>query len=108
MVRSKLWMAMVVVGALGCATQPPVVNVAPPTVNVEPPAVTVQAQPCNCDCSSAFAAKVPQIGKGCWVQDDVLVCPLVYRNLDVEPAYPGADPRCERQADGTLRCEVKD
>ena len=31
---------------------------------------------------------------------------LVVKTIDIEPAYPGEDPRCERQEDGTLRCEV--
>jgi hypothetical protein len=77
--------------AVGCQTKPPVVN--------------VPAQPCECACS--YRAVAPQIGKGCWVQNDVLVCPLVKRTLDIEPAYPEADPRCEKQEDGTLRCEVE-
>ena len=88
----------------GCA-QPPVVKVEPTPITVEAPAVTPT---CQCDCSSAFRARVPQIGSGCWVQDDVLVCPLVSRNLEIEPAYPAEDPRCEKLADGSLRCEVRD
>ena len=74
----------------GCETPTPVVN--------------VQAPPCKCDCT--YAATAPQIGKGCWVEGDRLICPLVRRSLDVEPAYPSDDPRCERQADGSLRCTV--
>ncbi len=76
--------------ALGCTTPPPVVN--------------IEAPPCECDC--AFRATTPEIGRGCWVQGDVLVCPLVLKTIDIEPAYPEEDPRCEKQADGTLRCEV--
>jgi len=70
-----------------------------------PPVVNVQAPPCECACS--FRAVAPSVGKGCWVKDDVLVCPLVKRTLEIEPAYPEDDPRCERQPDGTLRCEVE-
>lgn len=76
---------------MGCQTPPP-------------PVVNVQAPPCECACD--FKATAPQIGRGCWVKDDVLVCPLVVRQLDIEPAYPSEDPRCEEQLDGTLRCEV--
>ena len=68
------------------------------------PSVHVQAPPCDCSCQ--FRATAPQVGKGCYVSDDVLICPLVRRTLDLEPAYPTEDPRCEKQADGTLRCEV--
>ncbi len=68
------------------------------------PVVNVQAPPCNCEC--AYAATAPQIGKGCWVEGDRLICPLVRRSIEVEPAYPSEDPRCERQPDGTLRCTV--
>ncbi len=75
------------------------------TACAEPPVVNVPAQPCECACS--FEARAPQVGKGCWVQNDVLICPLVKRTLDIEPAYPDADPRCEKQPDGTLRCEVE-
>ena len=89
-------------GLAACA-QPPVVRVEPTPVTVQAPEV---APTCQCDCSSAFKARVPQIGSGCWVQDDVLVCPLVHRQLEVEPAYPGEDPRCEKLPDGSLRCEV--
>jgi hypothetical protein len=84
-----LWVGAIVLG--GCQTKAPVVNVA--------------AQPCECACS--YRAVAPQIGKGCWVQNDVLVCPLVKRTLEIEPAYPEADPRCEKQEDGSLRCEVE-
>jgi len=83
--------AAVLVFAFGCQRPPPVVN--------------VEAPPCDCACS--FRATAPEIGKGCWVQNDVLVCPLVKRTLEIEPAYPDADPRCERLEDGTLRCEVE-
>lgn len=69
------------------------------------PQVNVEAPPCDCSCS--FAATAPQIGKGCYVSGDVLVCPLVRRTLEVEPAYPSEDPRCTKQPDGTLRCEVE-
>jgi len=93
--------------ALGCA-QPQVVRVEPTPVTVAAPNVTVQAPPCQCDCSSTFKARVPEIGAGCWVQDDVLVCPLVHRNLEIEPAYPGEDPRCEKLPDGSLRCQVRE
>ncbi len=78
-------------GALACATDPPVVNVKNP--------------PCECACQ--FQAVAPEIGRGCWVQKDVLVCPLVKRTLDIEPAYPGDDPRCTKQEDGTIRCAVQ-
>ena len=37
---------------------------------------------------------------------DMLVCPLVRRDLEIEPAYPSEDPRCERLENGSLRCEV--
>jgi hypothetical protein len=40
------------------------------------------------------------------VSGDHLVCPLVRRTLDIQPAYPSEDPRCEVQEDGTIRCEV--
>lgn len=70
-----------------------------------PPVVNVPAQPCQCSCS--YRAVAPEIGKGCWVQNDVLVCPLVKRTLEIEPAYPGADPRCTKQKDGTLKCKVE-
>ena len=71
-----------------------------------PPVVNVQAPPCDCACN--FKATTPQIGKGCHVQGDVLICPLVRRTLDIEPAYPSEDPRCERQPDGTMACEIVD
>ena len=91
MLRPCLVPLVVAVGlALGCNRPPPVVH--------------VQAQPCECSC--AFRAVAPQVGKGCWVQNDVLICPLVKRTLEIEPAYPDADPRCTKQEDGTLRCEV--
>jgi len=85
------FLAAVAIAALGCQRPPPVVE--------------VEAPPCECACS--FRATAPEIGKGCWVQNDVLVCPLVKRTLEIEPAYPEADPRCERLEDGTLRCEVE-
>jgi len=103
MLRTTL--ATTLLGLGGCV-QPPVVRVEPTPVTVEAPTVTVPA--CQCDCSSAFRARVPQIGSGCWVQDDVLVCPLVSRKLEIEPAYPAEDPRCEKLSDGSLRCEVRD
>ncbi|MDJ0788329.1 MAG: hypothetical protein QNK05_16095 [Myxococcota bacterium] len=90
----RTWLACgVLLGALAsvaCETPPPVVN--------------VEAPPCDCQCS--FQATAPQVGKGCWVSGDKLVCPLVRRTLELEPAYPSEDPRCERQEDGSLRCEV--
>jgi hypothetical protein len=76
--------------AAACATPAPVVN--------------VEAPPCECACE--FRATAPQIGKGCVVDGDRLICPLVRRTLDIEPAYPAEDPRCEKQPDGTLRCEI--
>lgn len=92
MSRFRIVASALVAGALvlACKTPPPVVN--------------VQAPPCECAC--AFEATAPEIGKGCYVRDDLLICPLVRRTLDVEPAYPSEDPRCERQPDGSLRCEV--
>lgn len=69
-----------------------------------PPVVNVEAPPCECACR--FKASVPQVGKGCWVNGDVLVCPLVRRDLDIEPAYPSEDPRCETLPSGEIRCEV--
>jgi hypothetical protein len=86
-----LALALAAAGALGCQTPPPVVH--------------VQAPPCECAC--AFQATAPQVGEGCWVSGDRMVCPLVRRTLEIEPAYPAADPRCKRQPDGTLRCEVQ-
>ena len=74
------------------------------TIACQAPQVHVQAPPCDCACE--FRASAPQIGKGCYVNDDVLVCPLVRRTLDIEPAYPSVDPRCEKLEDGTMRCEV--
>ena len=68
------------------------------------PQVNVATPPCDCTC--LFRASTPEIGKGCWVNGDVLVCPLVRRTLDIEPAYPSEDPRCEKLADGTMRCEI--
>ena len=91
MTRPALLLAALAACALACQRPPPVVN--------------VQAPPCDCACS--FRAVAPEIGKGCWVKGDVLVCPLVKRTLEIEPAYPEDDPRCQRQADGTLRCEVE-
>jgi len=64
----------------------------------------VQAPPCQCDC--AFKASAPQIGKGCWVKGDVLICPLVRRDLDIEPAYPSEDPRCKKLPSGDLECAL--
>lgn len=69
-----------------------------------PPVVNVEAPPCECACR--FQASAPQIGKGCWVNGDVLVCPLVRRTLDIEPAYPSEDPRCETLESGEIRCEI--
>jgi hypothetical protein len=69
-----------------------------------PPVVNVPAQPCECAC--AFRATSPQVGKGCWVNGDLLVCPLVRRDLEIEPAYPAEDPRCERLANGELQCAI--
>ena len=69
-----------------------------------PPVVNVQAPPCECAC--AFKASAPQVGKGCWVSGDLMVCPLVRRDLEIEPAHPSEDPRCERLADGDLRCAI--
>ncbi|UCE85350.1 MAG: hypothetical protein JSU66_13515 [Deltaproteobacteria bacterium] len=88
--KIRVVLAALACAVLACATPPPVVN--------------VEAPPCQCDC--AFRATTPEIGRGCWVQGDVLVCPLVVKTIDIEPAYPGSDPRCEKQDDGTLRCEV--
>ena len=68
------------------------------------PQVNVDSQPCDCTC--LFRASAPEIGKGCWVNGDVLVCPLVRRTLDIEPAYPSEDPRCEKLPDGSMRCEI--
>lgn len=102
---SRVAVTVALLGLAGCA-QPPVIQVEPTPVTVAAPEVTVPT--CQCDCSSAFQARVPQIGSGCWVQDDVLVCPLVSRNLEIEPAYPAADPRCEKLPDGSLRCEVQE
>lgn len=91
MQRRLLGLSVAAILVVGCQTKPPVVN--------------VEAPPCECACS--YRAVAPQIGKGCWVQNDVLVCPLVKRTLEIEPAYPDADPRCEKQEDGSLRCEVE-
>ena len=68
------------------------------------PQVNVDSPPCDCTCF--FRASTPEIGKGCWVNGDVLVCPLVRRTLDIEPAYPSEDPRCEKLPDGSMRCEI--
>lgn len=69
-----------------------------------PPVVNVQAPPCECACD--FKATAPQVGKGCWVSGDMMVCPLVRRDLEIQPAYPSEDPRCERLASGELRCAI--
>jgi len=69
-----------------------------------PPVVNVQAPPCTCDC--AFRATAPQVGKGCWVKGDLLVCPLVRRDLEIEPAYPSEDPRCHRLPSGEIQCRI--
>ena len=66
--------------------------------------ITVEAPPCKCDC--AFKASAPQVGKGCWVNGDLLVCPLVRRDLDIEPAYPSEDPRCKKLPSGEIQCEI--
>lgn len=96
--RAVLFAMFAVLGlaalGMGCQTPPP-----PPR-----PVVNVQAPPCNCEC--AYTATAPQIGKGCWVEGDRLICPLVRRSIEVEPAYPSEDPRCVRQPDGTTRCTV--
>ena len=89
--QTKLVAGLLFVAALGCQRPPPVVN--------------VQAPPCDCACS--FRAVSPEIGRGCYVKDDVLVCPLVKRTLELEPAFPSDDPRCQKQPDGSLRCEVE-
>jgi hypothetical protein len=89
--KFRIGSAALACALLACTTPPPVVN--------------VEAPPCECACE--FRAKTPEIGRGCHVQGDVLVCPLVVKTIDIEPAYPGEDPRCEKQEDGTLRCEVK-
>lgn len=81
------WLAA---GALGCVPPAPIVN--------------VEAPPCRCDC--AYSASAPEIGRGCWVQGDTLVCPLVRRTLEIEPAYPADDPRCTKLPDGTMECRV--
>lgn len=78
--------------ALGCAQPAPVVN--------------VEAPPCKCECS--YKASAPEIGRGCHVQGDVLVCPLVRRTLEIEPAVPSEDPRCYPMPDGKTRCEVQE
>ncbi len=75
--------ALLALTALGCQTQPRV---------------------CQCDC--AFKATTPQVGKGCWVEGDKLICPLVRRSLRLEPAYPSEDPRCEQQEDGRIKCAI--
>jgi hypothetical protein len=36
----------------------------------------------------------------------MMICPLVRRDLEIEPAYPSEDPRCERLANGELRCAI--
>lgn len=90
MLRRTILLIPIVGWGLACQTPAPVVN--------------VEAPPCECACQ--FKATTPEVGKGCWVQNDVMICPLVTRTLEIEPAYPGEDPRCTRQADGTLRCEV--
>ena len=77
---------------LGCQTPSPA------------PQISVSTPPCDCSCS--FEASAPQIGKGCHVQGDVLICPLVRRTLDIEPAYPSEDPRCTTQSDGSLVCSI--
>ena len=87
---SRLFARLSFALALGCAQPAPIVN--------------VEAPPCECACE--FKATTPEIGRGCFVQGDTLVCPLVRRTLELEPAYPTEDPRCTRQEDGTLRCEV--
>ena len=92
MPRGILVLGVLAWTAMGCAYPPPVVN--------------VESPPCECTCH--FKATSPEIGRGCWVQNDVLICPLVRRTLDIEPAYPSEDPRCTKQPDGTLRCEVAD
>jgi len=83
-------MALAAASAVACQQAPPIVN--------------VQAPPCHCDC--AFKASTPQIGKGCWVKGDVLICPLVRRDLDIEPAYPSEDPRCKKLPNGDLECAL--
>jgi len=87
-----LGLVLAVAASAACQSAPPVVNVAAP--------------PCRCACESAFSATTPQIGKGCYVDGDRLICPLVRRDVDLEPAYPSEDPRCEKQEDGTIRCTV--
>ena len=93
--RKLLFSPLLLAAALVVACQSP-----------PPPVVNVQAPPCDCACN--FKATTPQIGKGCHVQGDVLICPLVRRTLDIEPAYPSEDPRCERLPDGTMACEIVD
>jgi hypothetical protein len=61
---------------------------------------------CECECVSSFKATAPQVGKGCWVSGDLLTCPLVRRELEIQPAFPSEDPRCEKLEDGTLECRV--
>lgn len=86
-----LVVSILLFGVFSCATPPaPVVNVAAPP----------------CDCACEFKASVPQIGRGCHVQGDLLVCPLVRRTLEIEPAYPSEDPRCRKEADGTTVCSI--
>jgi hypothetical protein len=69
-----------------------------------PPVVNVQAPPCKCACD--FKATAPQVGKGCWVSGDMMVCPLVRRDLEIQPAYPSEDPRCQRLPSGDLQCAI--
>jgi hypothetical protein len=93
--RNRAWLVAstlptLVLATLACQQAPPVVN--------------VQAPPCECACD--FKATAPQVGKGCWVNGDLLVCPLVRRDLEIEPAYPSEDPRCERLANGDLQCAI--
>ena len=65
-----------------------------------------QTQPRVCQCDCSFKATTPQVGKGCWVEGDKLICPLVRRSLKLEPAYPSEDPRCEQQEDGRIKCAI--
>lgn len=88
--RSGLSTLLLLAGVLGCAQPAPIVN--------------VEAPPCECACE--FKATTPEIGRGCFVQGDTLVCPLVRRTLELEPAYPAEDPRCTKMEDGSIRCEV--
>ncbi len=69
-------------------------------------ALACQSPPPVCQCDCSFKATAPQVGKGCWVEGDKLICPLVRRSLEIEPAYPSEDPRCVTREDGTIECAI--